>query len=201
MKNHTESLPTFSIPSPLLVPLAAVSVAFAIIAPAFGKDSGAQSDGGKSTGGAKASAAKVDAAKSRTAGTKDGDGGAAALEAMIADLTGALTRSQKSRLLDLLNEAPPEELAAIPGLGPSKAAALVGARPIEKLEDLLEIRGIGPALYGRIMAYAQEGAAASTADKAKAPSQGGKAKTPAPAKSKPTAKPRSGSRDSKTMKA
>ena len=48
-----------------------------------------------------------------------------------------------------LNRASAEELEALPGVGPSTAAAIVGYRtqigPFASIDDLLKVRGIGPA--------------------------------------------------------
>jgi len=47
-----------------------------------------------------------------------------------------------------LNEAAPEDLSALPGIGPVRAAELVADRErrgrFERIEDLLRVRGIGP---------------------------------------------------------
>ena len=68
--------------------------------------------------------------------------------------TGALAHQLGDRLDP--NTAPAQELEALPGLGPSKAAAIVafreqhGGRPFEFAEDLRRVSGIGPALLERM---------------------------------------------------
>jgi competence protein ComEA len=49
-----------------------------------------------------------------------------------------------------LNSASADELARLPGIGPSKARAIVEHRaqePFRKPEDLLKVKGIGDRLY------------------------------------------------------
>ncbi len=53
-----------------------------------------------------------------------------------------------------INTARAEELVALPGIGPSYAARIVKYRekngPFKKIEDLLNVRGIGPKTFERI---------------------------------------------------
>ncbi|MEM6446821.1 MAG: phospholipase D-like domain-containing protein [Cyanobacteria bacterium P01_D01_bin.123] len=50
----------------------------------------------------------------------------------------------KSRFVNL-NTATTDELATLPGIGPTLAARIIDARPIRSLRDLDDIEGIGPA--------------------------------------------------------
>ena len=43
-----------------------------------------------------------------------------------------------------INTATAEELTALPGVGPSRAAAIIAERPYEAIEDLERVSGIGP---------------------------------------------------------
>ena len=58
-----------------------------------------------------------------------------------------------SRALDL-NRASPEELQALPGLGPVRAGAIVRWREengrFRNFRDLLEVPGIGPAMVSKL---------------------------------------------------
>ena len=57
-------------------------------------------------------------------------------------------------LLVPVNTAPASELQKLPGIGPKLAEAIIEYRtrsgPFERVEQLLEVKGIGPAKLGRI---------------------------------------------------
>lgn len=49
-----------------------------------------------------------------------------------------------------------DEFALLPGIGPKKAEAIVAHRaehPFQKVEDLIEVKGIGPKMFEKIKAY------------------------------------------------
>jgi competence protein ComEA len=52
-----------------------------------------------------------------------------------------------------INEAPPAELVKLPGIGPSRAGAIVAAREkrrFRRIEDIIRVPGIGRKTFGRI---------------------------------------------------
>jgi competence protein ComEA len=55
-----------------------------------------------------------------------------------------------------VNRASPAELETLPGIGPALAAAIVEERsrggPFRSANDLMRVRGIGPALVRRVTA-------------------------------------------------
>ncbi|MCO4743571.1 MAG: helix-hairpin-helix domain-containing protein [Proteobacteria bacterium] len=59
-----------------------------------------------------------------------------------------------------LNRVPVATLLGLPGIGPSRAAALVGARPFRSTEDIVHARGVGPAALAKLegLVSVQEGA-------------------------------------------
>ncbi|MBX5465580.1 MAG: helix-hairpin-helix domain-containing protein, partial [Clostridia bacterium] len=63
-------------------------------------------------------------------------------------------------LLDL-NRASAEELDRLPGIGPARAAAIVALRQarggFRSVDELLEVRGIGPALLEELRALVRVG--------------------------------------------
>ena len=50
-----------------------------------------------------------------------------------------------------LNTAPVERLVELPGVGPHTAAQIIASRPFETVDDLLEVRGIGPGKMYRLL--------------------------------------------------
>lgn len=52
-----------------------------------------------------------------------------------------------------INEASPEQLERLPGIGPSRAQAIVNFRkthPFKKIEDLQRIKGLGKKTWNRL---------------------------------------------------
>ncbi|MYA78622.1 MAG: helix-hairpin-helix domain-containing protein [Gemmatimonadetes bacterium] len=68
--------------------------------------------------------------------------------------TAAKSASSDGNLLLPVNTAPASELQKLPGIGPKLAEAIIDYRtrsgPFERVEQLLEVKGIGPAKLGRI---------------------------------------------------
>lgn len=52
-----------------------------------------------------------------------------------------------------INEASQSELESLPGIGPTYAMRIVDNRPYTDLEDLLEVKGIGPATLEKIRSF------------------------------------------------
>ena len=49
-----------------------------------------------------------------------------------------------------LNTASPAELEALPGIGPEIAARIIAARPLETVDDLKSVKGIGPKKFADV---------------------------------------------------
>ena len=49
-----------------------------------------------------------------------------------------------------INTAPKEDLDRLPGIGPVKAQAIIEARPFEKIEDIMKVKGIKQGEFGKI---------------------------------------------------
>lgn len=81
------------------------------------------------------------------------------------------------------NHASAAELDRLPGVGPSTAAALVRSReedgPYRRLDDLLRVRGLGPALLGRIRPHLDLPAGAA-APPPRAPGRAAPGRSPRP---------------------
>ncbi len=71
--------------------------------------------------------------------------------ALLAPL--ALSAAEGAQSLINVNSATVEQLVTLPGIGPSKAQAIVAYReqhPFKAVSELTEVRGIGPKLLEKI---------------------------------------------------
>jgi DNA uptake protein ComE-like DNA-binding protein len=84
----------------------------------------------------------ADAAKSKSAVQRSA-------EEMVAQLA----PERQSDLLILLNEATQERLLTISGIAATRATAIINARPITSLSELVGVKGIGVTTLSRILAF------------------------------------------------
>ena len=77
----------------------------------------------------------------------------AALAALFVVLAGAIdARGEETARIDL-NTASAAELESLPGVGPSKAQAILAHRevaPFKSTEELIEVKGIGDKLFAQL---------------------------------------------------
>ena len=69
-----------------------------------------------------------------------------------------------------LNTAAQAELESLPGIGPSKAAAIVNyrtRRPFKKVEDLMRVKGIGRKTFLKLRPYLTVSKGGSSVQKSK----------------------------------
>jgi competence ComEA-like helix-hairpin-helix protein len=64
---------------------------------------------------------------------------------------GAAKEAAKKALVNL-NTASPEELAKLPGVGPTRAKAIVDGRPYSSVNDLSKIKGLKEATVAKLKA-------------------------------------------------
>jgi competence protein ComEA len=80
-------------------------------------------------------------------------GGLLVLLAAAGSLQAAESKGGSGVLVNI-NTASAEELQALPGIGSARAEEIVSLRktrgPFRKVDDLLEVRGIGPAMLDRM---------------------------------------------------
>ncbi len=68
-----------------------------------------------------------------------------------------LTPSQRTKLLDLLNEGDDKALMTIPNVGETRAAAIKKARPFADVTNVMKVEGVGEATFAEMVAHAKAG--------------------------------------------
>lgn len=67
-----------------------------------------------------------------------------------------LTPQERNSLLSLINNGSLEELVAIDGIAEARANTILSSRPIFELEDLVLLRGFGPALISKVLQHKEK---------------------------------------------
>ncbi len=101
-------------------------------------------------------AEKKSTAKKPAAAEKK-EGGEDKASAKSEALAKTLTPTQKSKLMDILNDGDDKAVQSLPGIGESIAAAVKKARPLKEPVDILKVEGIGDATFAKIVAHAKAG--------------------------------------------
>ncbi len=68
-----------------------------------------------------------------------------------------LSPAQAASWLHILNQGSPAELQAIPGIGESKSAAVLKARPFKTADSLILVEGVGQANFDGAVQWVQDG--------------------------------------------
>jgi len=66
-----------------------------------------------------------------------------------------LTTTQKSKMLDLLNEGDADQLTLIKGISTTRATAIEKARPFSSIDEVVLVRGIGQTTFAEVIAHAR----------------------------------------------
>lgn len=129
-------------------------------------------------------AAETAPKKKSTAKSKAPAAAEAKPSAKVEAIAKTLTSSQKSKLLDLLNEGDEASLKTIPGVGETRAAAIKKARPFADVTGVVQVEGVGEGTFAEMVAHAKAG----FPEPEKKDSKPEASKKKAPAKSKSSAK-------------
>ena len=62
-----------------------------------------------------------------------------------------MSSANRSKVLKLLNKGKVEDIRKIEGIGEAKAKHLMKGRPYKKVDDAINITGIGEKLFGNIV--------------------------------------------------
>jgi Holliday junction resolvasome RuvABC DNA-binding subunit len=107
--------------------------------------------------------------------------------AKIEAIAKTLTGSQRTKLLNLLNEGDKKALLNIPGIGETRAAAIEKARPFADVTDVVKVEGVGDTTFAEMVAHAKVGFPEKK-ETAKPESETEKKKAPAKKKETPKKK-------------
>ena len=102
---------------------------------------------------AKASTKKAESSKAEKANDSSGP----KVSGKAQEAADSLTAAQKKSLMSLLNEGTEKQLESLPGLGDTRAKALIKARPLKEVTDLLGVEGVGEGTFLDIIAQAKKG--------------------------------------------
>lgn len=78
----------------------------------------------------------------------------ATVEAMVK----TLTPQQQGQLLSLLNKGDKQALLDIPGVGETRAAAILKGRPYENAASVMRVEGVGEGTFAKIVSHVKAGA-------------------------------------------
>ncbi|MFO1484425.1 MAG: helix-hairpin-helix domain-containing protein [Verrucomicrobiaceae bacterium] len=113
--------------------------------------------------------------------------------AKIEAIAKTLTATQRTKLLNVLNEGDKKALMNIPGIGETRAVAIEKARPFSDVTGVVKVEGVGETTFAEMVAHAKAG---FPDKKEAAKPEGETEKKKAPAKSKAAPKKKE-SKDSK----
>jgi|GEM_PF-4911707 len=110
----------------------------------------------KSAKNSTASSKKDGVKSAATKSTKSGDHSETTLQESARTQVSKLTTTQKSKLLDLLNEGSGKDLDAINGIAKIRAESIIKSRPFHNISELILVSGIGEVTFSRIIAHAKQ---------------------------------------------
>lgn len=101
-------------------------------------------------------------------------------EQKAAALVKELAPATKTKLLGILNKGTAEELREFPGVGETKSAAIIKARPFASVDSVIRVKGVGLGLLEDLVKHAKAGfpKKEDAPKKAATPKKGGKEAAP-----------------------